>query len=86
MRRRQRRSKRPGSQSSPTCTPSKPSIKSLYDEYEEIIKENNLTNGRVDISIEIINQKYKENILNGGFLEEKYTELLQEVIKNKKAK
>lgn len=61
-------------------------IISLYDEYEEIIKENSLTNGRVDISIEIINQKYKENILNGGFLEEKYTELLQEAIKNKKEK
>lgn len=35
-----------------------------YDQYEKIIKENNLTNSEVDFSIELIRQSYKD-FLNG---------------------
>ena len=42
----------------------------LHKDYEELLKEHNMTNGRVDISMEIIREKYKYNVLHGGFLED----------------
>lgn len=36
-----------------------------YEKYEKILEENNLENGEVEISMEIINQAYKEKMLNG---------------------
>lgn len=46
-----------------------------YQDYEDILKENNMTNGRVDISMEIIREKYKNNILHGGFLEDQIKDI-----------
>lgn len=36
-----------------------------YEKYEKILEDNNLENGEVEISMEIINQAYKEKMLNG---------------------
>lgn len=42
----------------------------LYDEYEEIIKENGLTNGEVDISYNIIKEAYEHHMKNHSFIED----------------
>lgn len=42
----------------------------LHKDYEELLEEHHMTNGRVDISMEIIREKYKYNVLHGGFLED----------------
>lgn len=36
-----------------------------YERYEKIIEENGLTNGEVELSMEIINQSYKEKLKSG---------------------
>lgn len=36
-----------------------------YEKYEKILEENNLENGEVEISMEIINEAYKERMLEG---------------------
>lgn len=38
---------------------------STYEKYEKILEENGLENGEVKISMEIINEAYKEKMLNG---------------------
>ena len=42
----------------------------LYAEYEEIIKDNDLQNGEVDIAIRIIREAYKNHLRNGSFVED----------------
>lgn len=42
----------------------------IYDEYEEIIEENGLTNGEVDISIRIIRESYEKHLKNHSFVED----------------
>ena len=42
----------------------------IYDEYEEIIEENGLTNGEVDISIRIIRESYETHLKNHSFVED----------------
>ena len=42
----------------------------LYDEYEEIIKENGLTNGEVDVAHRIIEESYEERVRNRSFVED----------------
>lgn len=41
-----------------------------YYEYEEIIKENGLTNGEVDIAFRIGTEAYEEHMRNHTFLED----------------
>lgn len=42
----------------------------IYKEYEEIIEENKLTNGEVDISIRIIAEAYENHLKNHAFIED----------------
>ena len=42
----------------------------IHKEYEEIIEENNETNGEVDISIHIIKESYESHMRNHTFIEE----------------
>lgn len=42
----------------------------LYEEYEEIIKKNNMTNGEVDIAIRIIKESYEKHVRHHSFLED----------------
>lgn len=42
----------------------------IYKEYEEMIKNNELTNGEVDISIRIIRESYEQHMKNHGFIED----------------
>lgn len=42
----------------------------IYNEYEEIIEENGLTNGEVDISIRIIRESYEKHLKNHSFVED----------------
>lgn len=42
----------------------------LYEEYEQIIHDNGLTNGEVDIAYRIINQSYEEHMRNHTFVED----------------
>ena len=42
----------------------------IYREYETIIEENNVTNGEVDISIQIIKESYEGHMRNHTFIEE----------------
>lgn len=37
----------------------------MYEKYETFIEENGLTNGEVELSMEIINESYKEKMKNG---------------------
>lgn len=37
----------------------------IYEKYERILKENNLENGEVEISMEIINDAYKQKLKEG---------------------
>lgn len=45
-------------------------IFSLYEDYECLLKEHGMTNGRINISMEIVREQYKKNIINHGFLED----------------
>lgn len=42
----------------------------LYNEYEDIINDNGLTNGEVDISYEIIKEAYEHHMKNHNFIED----------------
>jgi hypothetical protein len=42
----------------------------LHDEYEKIIKENNMTNGEVKIAYRIIEDSYKKHMENHSFIED----------------
>lgn len=42
----------------------------IYAEYEDIIRENGLTNGEVDIAIRIIKEAYENNLRNRSFVED----------------
>lgn len=42
----------------------------IYEEYEEIIKENELTNGEVDIAIRIIREAYENHLKHHAFIED----------------
>lgn len=44
----------------------------LYDDYERILAENGLTNGRVSVSMDIVRDKYKYNLINKGFIEDTF--------------
>ena len=39
----------------------------IYEKYEKILEDNNLENGEVEISMELINEAYKEKLKNGDF-------------------
>lgn len=45
-------------------------ILKLYQEYEDIIEENGLTNGEVDISHDIIVEAYEQHMKNHTFIED----------------
>lgn len=42
----------------------------LYEEYEELIKRNGLTNGEVDVAYRIIIESYEEHTANHTFIED----------------
>lgn len=42
----------------------------IYEEYEEIIKERDLTNGEVDIALRIIQESYEKHMKNHSFIED----------------
>lgn len=42
----------------------------MYQEYEDIISKNNLTNGEVDIAYRIIVESYEEHLSNHTFIED----------------
>ena len=42
----------------------------LYDEYVAIIKENNMTNGEIDIAHRIITESYENHLKNRTFIED----------------
>ena len=42
----------------------------IHREYEEIIEEYNMTNGEVDIAIRIIQESYKQHLMNHTFVED----------------
>ena len=42
----------------------------LYEEYENIIEDNRMTNGEVDIAIRIIREAYEERLKNHSFVED----------------
>ena len=42
----------------------------IYEEYENIIAEHNLTNGEVDIALRIINESYERHMKNHSFIED----------------
>lgn len=42
-------------------------IFNTYDEYEKILKDNNMTNGQVEESMRFIRDTYHENLSNGTF-------------------
>lgn len=42
----------------------------IYSEYEDIIRDNGLTNGEVDIAIRIIREAYENNLRNHSFVED----------------
>lgn len=42
----------------------------LHEEYEEIIKEHNMTNGEVDIAYRIITESYENHLRNRTFIED----------------
>ena len=41
----------------------------IYEEYEKIIENNNLTNGEVDIAYRIIKESYENHMKNHTFIE-----------------
>lgn len=42
----------------------------LYEEYEDIIEKNHMTNGEVDIAIRIIRESYRKHMLHHSFVED----------------
>lgn len=42
----------------------------LYEEYEDIINKNNMTNGEVDIAIRIIKEAYEDRVRRQAFIED----------------
>lgn len=42
----------------------------IYSEYEDIIRDNGLTNGEVDIAIRIIREAYENNLRHHSFVED----------------
>lgn len=42
----------------------------VYEEYEEFLAENNMTNGEVDIAIEVIREAYAHRLRNHSFFED----------------
>jgi len=42
----------------------------LYEEYEEIISSNGMTNGEVDIALSIIKESYEKHMRNHTFVED----------------
>lgn len=42
----------------------------IYEEYEQIIKERNMTNGEVDIAQRIIQESYEKHMKNHSFIED----------------
>lgn len=42
----------------------------LYEEYEEIIRANDMTNGEVDIAYRIIKESYEKHMRNHSFIED----------------
>lgn len=42
----------------------------IYQEYEEIISKNGLTNGEVDVAYRIINESYENHMRNHSFVED----------------
>lgn len=40
-------------------------VLNIYEKYEKILVENNLTNGKVNTSMEVIQELYKEKLKNG---------------------
>ena len=42
----------------------------LYDDYEKIIEENNMTNGEVDIAYRLATEAYEEHMRNHSFIED----------------
>lgn len=42
----------------------------LYEEYEDIIRENHMTNGEVDIAIRIARESYEKHVRNHSFVED----------------
>lgn len=42
----------------------------IYAEYEDIIRENGLTNGEVDIAIRIIKESYESHLRSHSFVED----------------
>ena len=42
----------------------------LYEEYEDIIEKNHMTNGEVDIAIRIIRESYEKHMRNHSFVED----------------
>lgn len=47
-------------------------ILAIYDRYEKIIEESDISNGQVDISIEYIKDVYRDCLKNNNFLKESY--------------
>lgn len=37
----------------------------IYEKYEKMLEDNHMTNGEVDLSMEIVNESYKEKLKNG---------------------
>ena len=37
----------------------------IYEKYEKVLVENGLENGQVELSMEVINESYKEKLKNG---------------------
>jgi len=44
----------------------------LYGDYEALLAKNSMTNGRINISMEIVTEKYKHNLVHGGFLDDSF--------------
>ena len=42
----------------------------MYDDYERVIEENNLTNGEVDIAYRLATESYEEHMRNHSFVED----------------
>lgn len=42
----------------------------LYDEYEDLLKQNNLKNGETDIAYRIIKHSYETHMRNHTFIED----------------
>lgn len=68
----------------------KPFTKEQYDamfkfhsDYEILLEENDMTNGQVDISMEIVKDTYKKYMISGdGFIENQIPELKEKINKN----